>query len=139
MAVTKLLLAMALAVAICAVSLDRGPERSAEATPPDYDFSQVTTLIEDSVNTEPLEGASLILVKDGHVIYEEYFGSYSGSTLVPIASASKWVSSSVFMSLVDDGIIGLDDPVSMYLPEWTGQMGTITMRQLWSHTSGPAR
>lgn len=113
-----------------------GPSGEAQSAPPSYDFSAVTTLIQNTVNNQGLEGASLILVKDGRTIYEEYFGSYSATTIVPIASSTKWLSAGAFMTLVDDGIIALDDPVSQYLPEWTGQMGAITMRQLWSFTSG---
>jgi len=113
-----------------------GRSDDAHSAPPAYDFSAVTNLILNTVNNQGLEGASLILVKDGQTIYEQYFGTYSASTVVPIASSTKWLSAGTFMTLVDDGIIGLDDPVSQYLPEWTGAMGAITMRQLWSITSG---
>ncbi len=120
--------------AACLVLADRPRDARAEA--PTYDFSNVTTLIENTVTSQGLDGASLILVKDGQVIYEHYFGSYNAATTVPIASSTKWLSAATFMTLVDDGTIGLDDPVSDYLPEWTGAMGAITMRQLWSLTSG---
>ncbi|MEX0800924.1 MAG: serine hydrolase domain-containing protein [Dehalococcoidia bacterium] len=126
-------LLIALAAACLASS---GSSQDAGAAPPPYDFSAVTTLLQNTVNSQGLDGASLILVKDGQVIYEEYFGSYTETTVVPIASSTKWLSAATFMTLVDDGLVGLDDPVSQYLPEWTGQMGAITMRQLWSHTSG---
>src|SRR5712692_8971047 len=101
-----------------------------------YDFSAVTDLIQSAVDRIPLEGASLLLVKDGQVIYERAFGSYTLDTGVPIASASKWISASVVMSLVDNGLIDLDAPVSRYLPNFTGVHGTITMREAFSHTSG---
>lgn len=113
-----------------------GRSDEAQSAPPAYDFSAVTNLIQNTVNNQGLEGASLILVKDGQMIYEEYFGSYSVTTVVPIASSTKWLSAGTFMTLVDDGTVSLDDTVSQYLPEWTGPMGAITMRQLWSFTSG---
>ena len=112
------------------------PAGDANAAPPAYDFAAVTNLIQDTVNSQGLDGASLILIKDGQTIYEEYFGTYTPSTVVPIASSTKWLSAGTFMTLVDDGTVTLDDPVSTYLPEWTGTMGAITMRQLWSFTSG---
>jgi CubicO group peptidase (beta-lactamase class C family) len=124
-------------VAVLGLAALPGPAaQQASGAGPGYDFAPVTTLVQDAVTTRPLAGASLLLFKDGEPIYEQYFGTYSTNTWVPIASATKWISASVFMTLVDDGTVGLDDPVSMYLPNWTGQMGTITMRQLWSFTSG---
>jgi CubicO group peptidase (beta-lactamase class C family) len=124
-------------VGLLGLALVPGPRATNASGPgPGYDLSPVTTLVQNAVTTTPLPGASLLLFKDGQVIYEQYFGGYSANTAVYIASATKWVSATVFMTLVDEGVVSLDDPVSMHLPAWTGQIGTITMRQLWSHTSG---
>lgn len=101
-----------------------------------YDFSSVTTMIEDRVRSQPLQGASLLIIKDGRVIYEQAFGGYTLDTRVPIASATKWVSASVIMSLIDDGTLHLDDKVSQFIPSFTGDKENITIRQLLSHTSG---
>jgi CubicO group peptidase (beta-lactamase class C family) len=40
------------------------------------------------------------------------------------------------MTLVDEGKLSLDDPVSKFLPKFTGKKGDITIRQILSHTSG---
>lgn len=101
-----------------------------------YDLAAVTNLIQTDVEQRPLAGAALLLVKDGQTIYEQAFGSYTINTIVPLASASKWLSASAILSLADDGLLSLDDPVSRFLPNWTGTRGTITIRQLLSHTSG---
>ena len=39
-----------------------------------YDFTAVTTLIQGAVTNVPLAGASLRVVKDGQVVYEQTFG-----------------------------------------------------------------
>jgi len=83
-----------------------------------------------------LPGASLLIAKDGAVVYRQHFGTFDDSTVVPIASSSKWLSAAVVMSLVDDGLIGLDDPVSKYFPQFTGQKAGMTIRQMFSHTAG---
>lgn len=101
-----------------------------------YDFSPVTDLIQRYVEGVPLQGASLLIIKDNQVVYEQAFGIYTLDTRVPIASASKWPSASVIMSLIDDGTLSLDDRVSTYLPDFTGEKADITVRQLFSHTSG---
>lgn len=81
-------------------------------------------------------GASIVLVQQGRVVFLKHYGDFDSSTVVPIASASKWVSASVIMALVDEGKLSLDDRVSQYIPSFTGDKSAITIRQLFSHTSG---
>jgi CubicO group peptidase (beta-lactamase class C family) len=75
-------------------------------------------------------------VKDEKVIYRKGFGSHQPDRVIPIASASKWLAGAVIMSLVDEGKLSLDDRVSKYLPGFTETKATITIRRLFSHTSG---
>lgn len=83
-----------------------------------------------------LPGTSLLVLQDGQLVHEQAYGDYTVDRVVPIASASKWLSGVVIMSLVDEGKIELDEPISTYLPDTTGPSATITMRQLLSFTSG---
>jgi len=73
-------------------------------------------------------------------------------TLFWVASQTKPVTAAALMMLVDEGKVGLDDPVVKYVPEFSGLMvgprdgqGTtpvhppshaITIREILSHTSG---
>jgi CubicO group peptidase (beta-lactamase class C family) len=102
--------------------------------PGPYDFSAVDRILERAAPR--LNGCALVLVKDGRVIYRKAFGRFSADKVVPVASASKWLSGAVIMSLVDEGRLRLDDPVSKYLPEFDGDKAGITVRHLFSHTSG---
>lgn len=56
------------------------------------------------------------------------------------SSLTKPMVTAAVLSLVEDGVIGLDDPVTRYLPDfqpqWQGQVPTITLRQLLTHTAG---
>jgi serine-type D-Ala-D-Ala carboxypeptidase/endopeptidase len=104
--------------------------------PPSYDLSSVTVEMQDAVSMLGLEGASLLLMQHDRVIYERYFGSFTPDTVVPIASGSKLLTAAVIMTLVDEGSLGLDDPIGRYLPDFTGDKAQITVRQLLSHTSG---
>ena len=107
-----------------------------EPATPSCDFTAITESLKDAVEDAPLDGACLLVVKDGQTIYQECFGRYEPDTVVSIASASKWLSAATIMTLVNEGRLNLDDPVSEYLPEFTGKKGEITVRQLLSHTSG---
>lgn len=113
-----------------------GQQQVTAPSSPSSDISPVTNMIQREVGNRRLRGAVMLLAKNNQVIYEKAFGDYSLTTVVPIASATKWISASVIMSLVDEGKLSLDTPISKYLPNFTGKKGTITLRQLLSHTSG---
>jgi CubicO group peptidase (beta-lactamase class C family) len=132
----KYFISIGMAMVLAITALSSSSHRAAAQTGCSYDFSAVTAMTQSLVDTVPLGGASLMLIKDGQVIYEHYFGNYDTNTTVPIASASKWLSGATLMTLVDEGKLSLNDPVSKYFPYFTGEKGTITIRQLFSHTSG---
>jgi CubicO group peptidase (beta-lactamase class C family) len=56
--------------------------------------------------------------------------------VVPIASASKWLSGAVIAALVGDGTLSLDETVGARLPAAPADKRAITVRQLYAHTSG---
>jgi CubicO group peptidase (beta-lactamase class C family) len=81
-------------------------------------------------------GMALVVVKDGKVIESAGYAKFGPGTVVDIGSASRWLAAAAMMTLVDQGTLALDDPVSKYLPEFTGEKAGITIRQLWSYDSG---
>lgn len=85
-----------------------------------------------------LPGAALaVFDAAGTVNRERFFGSYTASTYVPLASATKSVSAAVIMSLVDDGTMSLDSTVADYFPQYAGtERGSITLRHAFSQTAG---
>jgi VCBS repeat-containing protein len=103
---------------------------------PVYDFSAVAARLEDSVSSGKLTGVSLIVLDGDEVLYEDAFGNQTLDTQLFIASATKLTSATVLMTLVDDGLIGLDDTIAQYLPQFTTSVGSITIRQLLSQTHG---
>lgn len=67
-----------------------------------------------------------------------HFGKIGAETRYPIASASKFLTAATIMSLVDDGALTLDQPISEWLPALPEHAGGLTLRQLLSQTSGLA-
>lgn len=59
---------------------------------------------------------------------------------LPIASASKWLTSATILRLVEDGVMSLDDNPQDYISWWTSDpsdsRSQVTLRQLLSFTSG---
>ncbi len=103
------------------------------------DFASVDRSIDQRISTDHLDGAALLVVRNGITLRNRGYGDYDPNTVVPIASASKWLTAATMMTLIDEGQVSLDDPVSNYLPKFTGVAGTATIRQLLSHTSGIAQ
>lgn len=81
-------------------------------------------------------GGGVLVVHDHAKLHERVFGHFRAATVIPIASASKWLTAATVMSLVEAGRLALDDPVSRYLPQFGGAKAAITIRELLDHRSG---
>jgi CubicO group peptidase (beta-lactamase class C family) len=94
-------------------------------------------------------GAAVAVIENGRVILTRGFGMadqahaipVTATTLFNIGSTSKSISAWGAMRLVDDGKIGLDDPVDRKLTRWhlppsSYSSDGVTLRRLLSHTAG---
>jgi CubicO group peptidase (beta-lactamase class C family) len=100
----------------------------------------VEAILRDAVRNGQVGGASLILVHHGEVVFKRAVGNLSVDQRVRIASSSKPVAAAAILTLVDDGILALNDPVSKFLPEFEKtKVASATLGQLLSHTSGMPR
>ncbi len=84
---------------------------------------------------------ALVVRSGGRTVFTKGFRKATADTPFFIASGSKWLIAATLMTLVDDGLVTLDTPISRYLPTFTGKKkGLITLRHLLNHTSGlPAK
>lgn len=126
------LTACALLAVLAARPMEGGAQRA------DIDFSKLDSLLESAAAgaAGASGGFTLVLMRSGETIYSRSFGDFSPSRVVPIASASKWLAGAVVMSLVDDGRLALDDTLGRWFPGLAAPQSRITVRQLFSHTSG---
>ena len=87
------------------------------------------------------------LWQDGKITLEGSAGAYSrtenraltGDTLYGIGSVSKMYTTAAMMKLVEQGKVGLDRPVTAYLPDFKmadARYKKITVRMLLNHSSG---
>ncbi|HEY1055266.1 MAG TPA: serine hydrolase domain-containing protein, partial [Emticicia sp.] len=106
-----------------------------DPTPINYDFSSVDAFIEENASVYANQVVVMVL-QNGKLIYKKEH-NMTPNDAKAIASASKWLSGAVIMSLVDESKLSLNDTVGKYLPIFTKyKKGNITIRQLFSHTSG---
>jgi CubicO group peptidase (beta-lactamase class C family) len=99
-------------------------------------FAGVDAQVESMLTAHGLPGAVLMLAQDGVLVHQRAYGSYALDTRVPIASASKWMSAALVARLVDQGRLHWDDTLAQHVPEVPADKANLTLRQLFSMTSG---
>ncbi len=114
--------------------MEKKPDIQTGNTLPAMDY--LNSKIQSWVDSGYYEGAALCVLKNNELFFESYYGDYTDTTSLHVASAGKWVAAAVIASVVDKGLLSWDDPVKKYLPHWTDAKGKATLRQLLSHTAG---
>lgn len=100
-------------------------------------YDAIDKILDDSVPVRFNGKCYAVIHVNGQEVYNRSYGGYDGNTRQLVASCSKWLSGAVLMSLVDEGKLKLSDTVGRFLPLFTANgKGSITIAQLFSHTSG---
>jgi CubicO group peptidase (beta-lactamase class C family) len=89
-------------------------------------------------------GSSILVVKDGEVIYKRNIGManveknipITDNTIFNIGSVTKQFTAFCILKLEEDGKLNLQDSIQKYIPELPNFDETITLNHLLSHTSG---
>ncbi len=101
-----------------------------------YDFESVDNLLADSLDIY-FGNVIVKIEQEGNSIYDFQTGVIEPNSSIAIASATKWLSGAVILSLAEDGFFSLDDSLGMYLPIFTENgKGHITIRQAFSMSCG---
>ncbi len=96
-------------------------------------------------NDEIVIGGSAGVIISGEVVWSETIGysevksgtPFKDETVVRTASIAKPMTAVAVLQLFEKGLVGLDDPIQKYLPEFPEKPeGTITIRHLLHHNSG---
>jgi CubicO group peptidase (beta-lactamase class C family) len=103
--------------------------------------------IRAEMKRQNIPGLSLAVVKDGTTIKAEGYGLANiklktparPGTVYKTASSGKHFIATGIMLLVQDGRLGLDDPVRKYLDGAPAAWNGITVRHLLTHTAGLVR
>ncbi|MCA9190224.1 MAG: serine hydrolase [Planctomycetales bacterium] len=123
-----------LATLLCANSRVRGDEKTFVEQSNQY-FRRATS--------EKTSGAVVLIARNGHVLYEAAFGQANIDEKLPLTSETQFRIGSItkqfiaaaVMRLAEAEQLSLDDPLTMYVPNFPGG-DNIVLRQLLTHTSG---
>lgn len=86
--------------------------------------------------TGPTGAVIIVFEPDGSIMHQVSTGQLTVNDPIYVASASKWLAAALLMTLVDEGLLDIDAPASRYAPYLTGAKAGISLRQMFSHTSG---
>ncbi|MFO0018998.1 MAG: serine hydrolase, partial [Alphaproteobacteria bacterium] len=90
-----------LAVLSVLLSLAAGAVRAADA-PPGLDRAL------DAILDRGAPGVSLLVYREGTLLYRLDRGDLAPDARLPVASASKWMTAALVMTVVDEGLLSLD-------------------------------
>ncbi len=152
--------ALALSLAITGTAVGAQPARATPAS----GFSaariaRIDTALKRYVDEEKLAGIVVLVLRDGKPVYQTALGwadreanrKMAPDAIFRIASQTKALTSTAIMMLVEEGKIGITDPVSRFIPAYaktsvavrvdTGRVimpakRQITIRDLLTHSAG---
>ena len=120
-----------------------------------YDFSAITTLMDQAIAAKKLPGAVVFVGHNGQVVLHHAYGSrklagepgihgeidaepMTEDTIFDMASLTKCLATATaIMQLYEAGKLQFDDPVAKYLPEFAANgKESVTIRELLTHYSG---
>ena len=111
-------------------------------------LAQSTDKVDDYVQgvmkERKIPGIALLVVQDNKVVLSKGYGFSNVELQVPVkpetvfqsGSMGKQFTAAAVMMLVEEGKIGLEDPLTKYFLEAPAAWKNVTVRQLLSHTGG---
>jgi CubicO group peptidase (beta-lactamase class C family) len=122
-------------------------------------LSRIDRLLQQYVDESRIAGAVALVLQDGQPVYEKAFGwsdkeanrKMTTDTIFRIASQTKAITSVAVLALVEEGKVGLNTPVSRFIPSFASTTVAvktdgkvtfvpakrpITIQQLLTHTAG---
>jgi CubicO group peptidase (beta-lactamase class C family) len=117
--------------------------RSANAQD-DATATAVREYVKAEMTRQHIPGLSLLVVKDGKTVMAQGFGLANVELQVPVkpetvfqsGSIGKQFTATAVMMLLEEGKIGLDDPLTKYFPDAPAAWKEIKVRNVLSHTAG---
>src|SRR5229473_3509915 len=104
----------------------------------------ISEYVRDEMQRQHIPGVALLVSRGGKIVQAEGFGLANVELQVPVkpetifqsGSVGKQFTATAVMILVEEGKIGLEDPLTKYFPDAPATWKQVTIRQLLSHTAG---
>jgi len=123
------------AAILCAVTLGADGQASLE---------KVDAFVRAEMARQKVPGVAMAIVQKGRVVAAKGYGIANVEHQVPVGpdtifqsgSIGKQFTSTAIMLLVEQGKLGLEDPITKFFPDAPASWRAMTVRHLLTHTSG---
>ncbi|MFN3653546.1 MAG: serine hydrolase domain-containing protein [Armatimonadota bacterium] len=120
------------------------PAAEPRAETPARVTERVEALLQNVLKTRRIPGVAAAVIQGGRPVFVKGYGyadvehkvPVSELTVFQLASVTKQFTAAGVMLLVQDGKLGLDDPITRHLPDLPEAWKEVTVRHLLTHTSG---
>lgn len=107
-------------------------------------LQRIDSMVVERMQALNMPAYCLVVIKNGKVVFQKPYGyanletrqPTSNDTIFGLASITKTFTALALLTLVDKGLVGLDDPLSKYIDGLTNEYKPLTIRQLASMTAG---
>ena len=104
----------------------------------------VSNYVHTEMQRQHIPGVALLVARGGKIVQAEGFGLANVELQVPVkpetvfqsGSVGKQFTATAMMMLVEEGKVGLNDPLTKYFPSAPPTWKEATVRELLSHTAG---
>ena len=105
---------------------------------------KVDAFVQDELHKQRIPGAAVGVYRDGKLTKAQGYGlanvewdaAVTPDTIFQSGSVGKQFAATAVMMLVEEGKVGLDDPIKKYFPDAPDTWNDIKVHNLLSHTSG---
>jgi CubicO group peptidase (beta-lactamase class C family) len=106
--------------------------------------AKADAFVREQMAAKRIPGVSVAVVQDGKVLFERAYGLANIELNVPVTTSTRFIIASTtkswagtaIMMLVEQGKVGLDQPVGELVPDLPASWRSVPIRRLLSHTSG---
>src|SRR5271170_874066 len=132
------------ALLICVFSVGHSGFSVAWAQASSAVSNEVSKYVRGEMELQHIPGVALLVSRAGKIVQAEGFGLANVELQVPVkpetifqsGSVGKQFAATAIMMLVEEGKIGLEDPLTKYFPDAPATWKQVTIRELLSHTAG---
>ena len=82
------------------------------------DIKQIDETMQAYIENQEMAGGALFVRRGEHVLYREKWGEVAFDSIYRMMSMTKCMTAVAVMICVERGLIGLDEPLSAYIPEF---------------------
>jgi CubicO group peptidase (beta-lactamase class C family) len=109
-------------------------------------LSKIEELTQKALDDKITAGLNMIVARHGKIVYHKSFGKLNLSensppapfdALYSVRSVSKPITAVIIMTLYEQGLLDINDPVQKYIPEFQGDgKAAVKIHHLLTHTTG---